>query len=116
MALSSDSIPLTLGGAEDEIVFERFWAGLVGVVPAREEDEPALFAVGREDEGFGAGTVFKGVLGGVKAALGTGRPGAAAVAFFGGVFGFVEIFSLGKHLISELIVAEGRSRLAEKIR
>jgi hypothetical protein len=62
LALRSDSVPLTLGGAEDEIVFERFWTGLVAMVPAGEEDEPALFAVGREDEGFGAGAVFEGVL------------------------------------------------------
>ncbi len=85
MALRSDSVPLTLGGAEDEIVFEGFRAGLVGIVPAGEEDLPAEFAVGREDEGGGAGAVFEGVLGGACAAGGGGGSGAAAVTFFGRV-------------------------------
>jgi hypothetical protein len=70
LALDAEAVPLGLGGAENEIGFERCFEGLVGVLPARQEDEPALFGFHREDEGSGASAVFAGVLCGGGATLG----------------------------------------------
>jgi len=69
LALGAEAVPLGLGSAENEIGFERCFEGLVGVLPAREEDEPALFGFHGEDEGSGASAVFAGVLGGGGATL-----------------------------------------------
>jgi hypothetical protein len=122
MALISDAIPLGLGGAEDEIGFEGFGARFVGVFPAGEENLPAEFTVGGEDEGGGAGAVFEGVLGGAGAAGGGGGSCSAGVAFFGLGFGgrrrggrFVEGRVVrGKHRNPETSVREGGAGFVKK--
>ena len=82
-AFTAEAVPFGLRGAENEIGFERGFAGLILFKPARVEDLPAFGGIGREDESAGACAVFEGVLSGFGAAGGGGGSGAAAIAFFG---------------------------------
>jgi len=100
VALGAEAIPLGLRGFEDEIKFERFVSGLIGIAPVSEEKEPVFFGFVGKDKSFGAGAVLGGVLRRNGFSFGRGRTGAARVAFlFFGRHGVREIVGFGKHVI-----------------
>jgi hypothetical protein len=83
IALTTEAMPLGLGGFEDEIVFERVFFGLVAMAPAVEEALPTFFRFGGEDEGESARAMSDSVFGGADTAFERSGAGAAAVTFFG---------------------------------
>ena len=108
-ALAAEPVPFGLRGAENEIGFERVFAGLIIFLPTREEDFPAFGGIGGEDESAGASAMFEGVLGGFGAPFGGGGSGAARIAFFGlsGVLVLVLILVLIRTGVHTWLVRSG---------
>ncbi len=95
-ALGADALPIGLGGAIDELVFERVFGGVIGSAPMLEDDLPGFFGFAFEDEGIAASAEFD-----------FASVTARFAGSFGGGFGFVfrarggvgafEIVRLRKH-------------------
>ena len=81
---ATEALPFSLSGAEDEVPFERGFAGLIAAEPGGVEEFPTFVGFnGRQNESAGTGSVAQGVHRGFFETSLTGRTGVATVAFFG---------------------------------